>query len=313
MLTVSVVIPCFNAEAFIGEALESVAAQTRRPLEVLVVDDASTDRSATVVRSFEGVRLIEHPTNLGNVHARNRALLEARGDVVAFLDADDIWLPHHLETVVSMLEAHPEAAVGFAAVEHFGTRSGLWIPELPEEQPFDAFQACLEATCVPQMSAVVRRDVLAAIDYYRVRDPQRAADYDLWLRIARRWPFIYTRRVTARYRWHSAQISQTARAEQIEAVYFWRRQLLDELRHDPASDPSYREVARSIRQFWAKEYLKVYRAREEGRLRLLEEVRQRWLPSMRRPPGVLVRLMVPLDLMRWLDARRGRAPVTLDP
>ena len=155
MLTISVVIPCYNAEAFIGEALASVAAQVRRPLEVLVVDDASTDGSAAVVRSFERVRLIEQPTKSGHVHARNRALAEARGDVVAFLDADDVWLPHHLETVVAMLEAHPEAAVAFAAVEHFGSRSGLWLVDLPEGDPFDAFHACLEATCVPQMSAVV--------------------------------------------------------------------------------------------------------------------------------------------------------------
>jgi glycosyltransferase involved in cell wall biosynthesis len=313
MLTVSVVIPCFNAEAFIGEALESVTSQTRRPLEVLVVDDASTDRSAGIVRSFDGVRLIENPTNLGNVNSRNRGLQEARGDVVAFLDADDVWLPHHLETVVSMLEAHPEAGVGFAAVEHFGSRSGVWLADLPQDQPFDAFQACLEATCVPQMSAVVRREALAEIGYYRVREPQRAADYDLWLRIARRWPFIYTRTVTARYRWHPGQISQTARAEQVEAVYFWRRQLLDELRQDPASGPSHREVARAIRRFWAREYGRVYRARDEQRLRLLEDVRRRWLPTMRRPPGVLLRSVIPLRLMRLLDARRGRPPVTLDP
>lgn len=313
MLTISVVIPCFNAEAFIGEALESVDAQTRRPLEVLVVDDASTDGSAAVARSFEGVRLIEHPTNLGNVKARNRALVEARGDVVAFLDADDVWLPHHLETVVAMLEAHPEAAVGFAAVEHFGSRSGVWLVDLPEDEPFDAFQACLEATCVPQMSAVVRRDVLAAVGNFRVREPQRSADYDLWLRIARRWPFIYTRGVTARYRWHPGQISQTARAEQVQGVYFWRRQLLDELRRDPAATPPYREVAREIGRCWAREYARVYRARDEKRIRLLEDVRRSWFPSMRRPSGVLVRSLVPMNLMRWLDARRGRPPVTLDP
>jgi glycosyltransferase involved in cell wall biosynthesis len=315
MFTVSVVIPCFNAEAYIGEALESVAAQTRRPLEVLVTDDASTDGSAGVVRSFEGVRLLQNPVNLGNALARNRGLLEARGDVVAFLDADDIWLPHHLETVVPMLEAHPETAVGFSAVEHFGSRSGVWLVDLPEDGPFDAFQACLEATCVPQMSAVVRRDVLAAVGHYRQPDPiyPYASDYDLWLRIARRWPFVYTREVTARYRWHSSQLSQTAREKQVERIYFYRRLLLDELSREPASDPPYREVARQIGRCWAREYAKVYRAREEMRIRLLEDVRRRWFPSMRRPPGVLVRSLVPMGLMRWLDARRGRAPVTLDP
>lgn len=315
MLTVSVVIPCFNAEPFIGEALESVAAQTRRPLEVLVVDDASTDGSAEVVRAFDGIRLLENPVNVGNAFARNRALLEARGDVVAFLDADDVWLPHHLETVVSMLEAHPEAAVAFSAVEHFGSRSGVWLVDLPEDRPFDAFLPCLEATCVPQMSAVARRDVLAAVGNYRQPEPicQYASDYDLWLRIARSWPFVYTRGVTARYRWHPGQISQTVREKQLQGVYFCRRLLLDELRREPAADPPHGEVAREIRDCWAREYVKVYRARDRSRIRLLEDVRKRWFPSMRRPPGVLVRSLVPMNLMRWLDARRGRAPVILDP
>jgi glycosyltransferase involved in cell wall biosynthesis len=313
MLTVSVVIPCFNAEAFIGEALESVAAQTRPPIEVLVSDDASTDGSAAVVRSFEGVRLLESPVNLGNALARNRALLEARGDVVAFLDADDVWLPHHLETVVSMLEAHPEAAVAFSAVEHFGSRSGLWLVDLPEDRPFDAFQACLEATCVPHMSAVVRRDVLATVGHYRQHELPYAPDYDLWVRIARRWPFVYTRRVTARYRWHPGQISQTARNEQVQAVYFYRRLLLDDLSREPTADPPFREVAREIGRCWEQEYAQAYRARDEVRIRLLDDIRRRWFPSMRRPPRVLVRSLVPMSLMRWLDARRGRPPVTLDP
>jgi glycosyltransferase involved in cell wall biosynthesis len=315
MLTVSVVIPCFNAEAFVGEALESVAAQTRRPLEVLVVDDASTDGSAEVIRAFEGVRLLENPVNAGSALSRNRALLEARGDVVAFLDADDVWLPHHLETVVSMLDAHPEAAVGFAAVEHFGSRSGVWLVDLPEDGPFDAFHACLEATCVPQMSAVARRDVLAAVGNYRQPEPicAYAEDYDLWLRIARRWPFVYTQKVTARYRWHPGQISQSAREKQVQAVYLFRRLLLDELSRDLEAYPPYRDAAREVRSCWAQEYEKAYRARDRTRIRLLEDVRRRWFSSMRRPPGVLVRSLVPMSLMRWLDARRGRAPLTLDP
>src|SRR5262249_59293001 len=95
--TISVVIPCYNGARFLRETLASVLAQTLPPLEVLVIDDGSTDDSGAVAESFgPPVRVIRQP-NQGESVARNRGIEEAKGEWVGFLDADDLWNPDKLE------------------------------------------------------------------------------------------------------------------------------------------------------------------------------------------------------------------------
>lgn len=306
MQRVSVVIPCYNAEEHIGQAIESVLAQTREPLEILVIDDCSSDGSVDVIRSFDGVHLLENPVNMGNGLVRNRAIFEAHGELIAFLDADDVWLPHHLETVAGLLEENQEAAVGFSAVEFFGSREGAWRTRLPESQPADAFWECLRSTAVPQMTAVVRHAVLAEVGGYQQPSPayRSAPDYDLWLRISRNHLFVATREITARYRWHPSQISQTANDDQIAAVYHSRWNLLQELQREP-KDERHRGVAVEIRRCWIEDYMKAYHARDMKQIRLLDEIRLRLFPSMHRPRRVWLRSMIPERFLRSVDSLRG--------
>jgi glycosyltransferase involved in cell wall biosynthesis len=94
---VSVIIPVFNGERFLREAVESVLAQKYSPVEIIIVDDGSTDGTATVARSFpETVRYL-HQTNHGPAAARNRGIEQAQGDLIAFADTDDLWPSHKLE------------------------------------------------------------------------------------------------------------------------------------------------------------------------------------------------------------------------
>ena len=103
-ITFSVVIPLYNKGREIARTLGGVAAQTYTPLEVIVVDDGSTDDSARVVEGLDlpGVRLIRQP-NGGVSAARNRGIAEAKGDYIALLDADDYWKPEYLERTLSRL------------------------------------------------------------------------------------------------------------------------------------------------------------------------------------------------------------------
>jgi len=104
-MCVTVVIPCYNGAAYLGAAIESALAQTHAPLEVLVIDDGSTDRSLDLARSYgPPVRVISQ-SNQGESVARNRGIDEARGDWIAFLDADDVWRPQKLQRQLAMTAA----------------------------------------------------------------------------------------------------------------------------------------------------------------------------------------------------------------
>lgn len=100
--TVSVVIPCYNAARFIGETLRSAVNQTHAPLEIIVIDDGSTDSSIQVAESFCSPVRVVRQANRGPQFARNRGIAEARGEWIAFLDADDLWMPAKLERQLSV-------------------------------------------------------------------------------------------------------------------------------------------------------------------------------------------------------------------
>src|SRR4029079_2498347 len=103
---VSVIVPVYNGERYLREALESVFAQTYRAIEVIVVDDGSPDDSGTIGQSFPEVRYI-HQTNQGVAAARNNGIEAARGEFFAFLDQDDLWVPEKLNVQVEYFLGHP--------------------------------------------------------------------------------------------------------------------------------------------------------------------------------------------------------------
>lgn len=104
---VSVVIPAYEGERFLAEALHSVAAQSHRRVETIVVDDGSPDRSAEIAAEQPGVRVLRQPRG-GVAAARNAGVKAASGELIAFLDQDDVWTPDKLERQVATLSAHPE-------------------------------------------------------------------------------------------------------------------------------------------------------------------------------------------------------------
>ena len=106
-MTVSVIVPVYNGQNYIAEALASIAAQTHPPHQVLVVNDGSTDGTAELLRGYE----VLHTPRVGPAAARNRGLANAIGDLVAFLDADDLWCSGHLERAVACLRQQPETVI----------------------------------------------------------------------------------------------------------------------------------------------------------------------------------------------------------
>ena len=147
---VSVVIPAYNVERFIGEAIASVLAQDYPLTEVIAVDDGSTDATAAAISRFATVRQLSQP-NRGVSAARNAGTAVAEGEFIAFLDADDLWEPAKVRLQTSYLGEHPEVGVVLCAQRHI-TAPGESIQHDPTEGP----------SVVPS-SWMVRATVLAAV------------------------------------------------------------------------------------------------------------------------------------------------------
>jgi len=212
---VSAIVPTYNAERFLSEALDSALAQTHGNLEVIVVNDGSTDGSAAIAALYAarhpGVVRVIHQPNQGLCHARNTALASARGKYFALLDADDVWLPHHVADCVAVLERHPEIALVHADIERIdgaggslGRNARFW-----DRFARDAFHALYlrhEHVCCP--TAVFRRNAIELVGNF---DPQfnrlGCEDRDLWLRISSVAQVAYLDDLHARYRLHGANMS----------------------------------------------------------------------------------------------------------
>lgn len=216
---VSVIIPAFNAGRFIEATLRSVLSQRYRNLEALVVDDGSVDdtvlRVTATARADERVRLIQLARNSGcPAVARNRGLAEAAGNLVAFLDADDLWTGRKLSDQVSAMLHQPDLTLvysmfmSFGAVRVLGVEYG--VKPLPFRVALNSAALELENT-IPCSSVIARVDAVRAAGGFD-EDPKLAAveDYDLWLRLSRNGRIGFIRRIHGFYRVHPQGISRTA-------------------------------------------------------------------------------------------------------
>ncbi|MGD1149194.1 MAG: glycosyltransferase family A protein [Thermoanaerobaculaceae bacterium] len=174
---ISVLIPVFECERYLGEAIDSALAQTVKPIEVIVVDDGSTDASAAVARAYgEPVRVVGQP-HAGIGAARNRLVREAAGDVFAFLDADDRWRPGALAAHLAALGSHAGASMAFGLVRQFVS------PELP-----DGVRACLRCPDAAAQgfhpdASLIRRGAFEGVGEFRT--DLRVGEFIDWLMRAR--------------------------------------------------------------------------------------------------------------------------------
>ena len=186
---VSVVIPAFNADSTIHRALSSVFAQGYRPLEIIVIDDSSTDDTAARVARFHGqeLRLITLPRNRGEAAAMNEGIAVARGEFVAFLDADDEWLPGKLQTQVPVLIANP--ATSFVCSRWRQVDEAGRVTEQPDPTLFgptiriSLWRELLARAFVLKSTVLVRSGLLAATGGFDTSLPV-ADDQDMWIRLA---------------------------------------------------------------------------------------------------------------------------------
>lgn len=208
---ISVVMPCFNAEAYVAQAVDCVLGQTWPDVELIVVDDGSTDRSREILRGYgERIRFIEQ-ANQGPYPARNHGLTQASGEFIAFLDADDWWAPDCLEKLHAALAGRPDAALAYCGWQNVGLPGPRGEPYVPPDYEAEGkLERFLRAASPwPIHAALVRQAAMRAVGGFDTHWPT-CMDYDLWLRIGAPNPIVRVPEVLAFYRFHqSGQITST--------------------------------------------------------------------------------------------------------
>ncbi|MEQ1592430.1 MAG: glycosyltransferase [Thiobacillaceae bacterium] len=200
---VSIIMPCHNAAAHLPASTGSVLAQTDNDWELIAVDDGSSDSTLAWLHAQTDSRIRVHTQcNQGVSAARNAGLALARGDCIAFLDADDTWVPHFLEKMSAALQTHPEAVLAYCGWQNVGLPGGRGEPFIPPDYETANKAEILFSDCRwPIHAALVKRSAVLAAGGF---DPNlvNAEDYALWLRVATNAPIIRVPEVLAFYHFH---------------------------------------------------------------------------------------------------------------
>jgi glycosyltransferase involved in cell wall biosynthesis len=236
---VSVIIPTYNRAAWVTAAAASVLTQKFGDYELIVVDDGSTDATLEALASLRGqVKVLRRGERRGVSAARNLGAGAARGEWLAFLDSDDLWLPDKLARQMDYLRAHPDLLI--CQTEEIWMRNGVRVnpPATHRKVGGDIFFRSLERCSVSPSAVMVHRGLFEDMQGFDESLPA-AEDYDLWLRIAWRYPVGLTPEPLVLKRGgHPDQLSRQWGLDR------FRIQALMKLIREPGLSPPYREAAR---------------------------------------------------------------------
>ncbi len=206
-MQISVVIPTYNRAETLPRALESVLEQTAAVDEIIVVDDGSTDHSASLIKQRFGEVRVLSQARQGVSAARNRGIAAATHEWVALLDSDDSWLPKKIELIRQAWQQQPDFALYHS--DEIWIRNGKRVNPMHKHRKRGGwiFKHCLPLCVISPSTAVIRKSVLEALGGF---DPELPAceDYDLWLRLCHAHPvFLLEQALVTRYGGHNDQLS----------------------------------------------------------------------------------------------------------
>lgn len=222
-LLLSVIIPAHNSAPFIAETLDSVLSQGVENMEIVVMNDGSTDNTGAVVESYvkkhgpEKIIHLKHETPAGPSAARNEAIERARGRLIAFIDADDIWLPNTLQKRIDYLESHPETVLVSADVQNFNSKGVIDESYFKSRKVYQAFKAAdyeladlfsfvLNVCLVFTSTVVVRKNCILEVGGFD-ESLHVGEDKELYFRLARRYKMKIFPEIMLRRRMHSTNLS----------------------------------------------------------------------------------------------------------
>ena len=213
---ISVLMPVYNGEAYLREAIDSILQQSFSDFEFLIIDDGSTDGSAAIITSFSDPRIVflQNGRNQGLVYTLNRGLQYARGIYVARMDQDDISHRERFQRQVTFMEENPAIGVCGAWMETIGDRVGQVVQYDSEPEVIKC--KLLFVTVLAHPTVVFRRSVLADFGLHYSEDYQHAEDYEFWIRLSQKTNISNLSEVLHKYRLSPGQISHKHGQEQMQ-------------------------------------------------------------------------------------------------
>jgi glycosyltransferase involved in cell wall biosynthesis len=211
---VSVIIPTYNRDWIVTEAIESVQAQDFSDYELIVVDDGSDDRTPEILAAYEDRITVIRQANRGVSAARNRGIAAAAGRLIAFLDSDDLWLPQKLTAQVNFFAQNPDAVI--CQTEERWVRNGVRVNPKKRHLKFSGmiFERSLALCLVSPSAVMIKRKLLDAVGVFD-EDLPACEDYDLWLRISCRYPVdLIKTPLTIKRGGHADQLSRAPGLDQ---------------------------------------------------------------------------------------------------
>jgi glycosyltransferase involved in cell wall biosynthesis len=237
---VTVLMPVYNGERYLKEAVKSILAQSYTDFELLIINDGSTDRSAEIIKSFSDkrIQLIINERNIGQAETYNKGIKIANGNYIALMHADDISLPDRLQKQVAFMDANPELGI-----------SGTWVKLLTNNKKNRYWQLPIDpdmAMCpllfhvsMVHPTIIMRRNLIISNNLYYNPSCETAEDYDLFLRASRVFPITNLGEILLHYRMHPDQVSSKNVLVQNRVCKDVRIQVLNLLGISPDSEEFY--------------------------------------------------------------------------
>jgi glycosyltransferase involved in cell wall biosynthesis len=207
---VSVVISTHNRYHYLKLAVQSVLDQTYSPIEIIIIDNGSTDETRNIEKDFSGRVKYFYQNDQGAPAAKNVGIKKATGQYIAFLDDDDLWLPQKTQKQMSLLNEHPELGFicsGSFVMDKDGKQTGRWIKNEGEEETFESLY---KQNFVLLLTVIAKKECLDSVAGFDVS--LFSHDYDLWLRLSKRYPFKYMNEPLAHYRKYDQNMSNNINA-----------------------------------------------------------------------------------------------------
>ena len=188
---VSVIIPVYKSERFIGETLDSVLAQTYKQIEIIIINDASPDNSDTIIQRYvsnsDNIRYYIQPQNGGVAAARNKGISCALGQYIAFVDSDDIWDSKKIEKQIALMEKNPNAPICYTAIQIIDEK-GQIIKGKRNVAESIGYHRLLHNTMIATSSVVINRNIVPVI---KMPNRKSCEDYSLWLELTRKYAYCF--------------------------------------------------------------------------------------------------------------------------